>query len=80
MNRLELLSIFLLLVVLTIVVIKSKWFDRLIDSLLRGTKSTSVRDLKADAERLNANTETVSQDLETQAAQIKRDKAALKQL
>jgi len=80
MNRIELLGILVALVVGVIFVIKSKWFDRMIDSLMRGPKSASAEDLRADATRLNANTQTLQKDLDAKTAQIKRDRAALKNL
>lgn len=78
--RIELLILLVLLAVGIIFVIKSKWLDRVIDSLLRGTKSTTVEDLKKDSTRLNANTETLQEHLDAKADEVKRAKAALKNL
>lgn len=80
MNRLNIFFVFLLLVTVTVMVIKSKWFDRAVDSLIKGTKSTTVGDLKKDASKLNANTQTIQETLDAETARIKREKAELNQL
>ena len=80
MNRFELFLFLLSLMAVTIIVIKSKWFDRMVDSLLRGTKSTSVDDLKADSTRLKTGVQTLDANLTSQAADIERAKTDLKSL
>lgn len=80
MNRLELFLILLALAAAAIIVVKSKWFDRLIGSLLRGTKSTTPDDLAADSTRVKATAQQVAQDLAAQEAKIAADKAKLNSL
>lgn len=80
MNRFEFFLILLALAAAAIVVIKSKWFDRLIGSLLKGTKSTTPDDLQADSSRVKVTAQEVAKTLAAQEAQIAADKAKLNQL
>lgn len=80
MNRFELLVLALILFAGFVVLLKSKWFDRSIDSLLRGTKSTTVNDLAQDKTRFNEAKENLKKNLDKQAAQVKTDRKNLSSL
>lgn len=69
MTRLEFFFAMLALAAAIIVVLKSKWFERIVDSLLRGTKSVTPDALQADSSRVK-----------TTAQKVAKDKAKLNQL
>jgi nitrogen fixation/metabolism regulation signal transduction histidine kinase len=80
MNRLELFLILLALAVTAIIVIKSKWFDRLVGSLLRGTQSITANDLEADSAQIKTTAQQLAKDLAAKEAQIAAEKTKLNSL
>ncbi len=80
MNRLELLSLALVIAIGAILVIKSKRFDNFIDWLTKGSKSTTVADLKKDTNNLDENKETLRKNIDKQEAEARKARADLEKL
>lgn len=80
MNRYELLLIVAVLIVATVVVIKSKWFDNFIKSLMRGTKPVDAADIKQEAKAVIEARRKLEQDLAEHEKNLRKEKKALKDL
>jgi len=80
MNRFEMLMLALILFGAFLIMLKSKWFDRCIDSILKGSKSTTAQDLADEKNRLQKNRENLENDLDKQENQVKMERENLKKL
>lgn len=80
MNRYELLLLVAVAVVAIVFVIKSKWFDRFINSLLRGSKSTTAEDIKNDAKSVTQAIRERETELTEQEKNLRKEKKVLKDL
>lgn len=70
MNRLELLILLALLATAVIFVLKSKWFDSMVDSLLRGSKRTTPKDIRSAQKEIEGDKKKLKKDLDAEAKKV----------
>jgi hypothetical protein len=80
MNRIELLLIVLVLTVGTIFLIKSKWFDRFINNLLQGSKSTTAKELAQESDRVAQDVKARVKALAKYETDLKKEKSSLREI
>ena len=80
MNRLNLLLALLGLFVVSIFFIKSKKFDAFIDKLLRGSKSETASELKADIKQTEEKKKEIQKNLENEEKRLQKERNLLNKL
>jgi len=80
MNRYELILIIAIAATATIVLIKSKRFDRFVRSLLNGSNSVTASDIKNNATQVHKAARARNKELSQEEKNLHKEKSVLKDL
>lgn len=80
MNRYEILAAVVLVAIAIVYMIKSKWFDRLVKSLMKGSEPVTATDIKVEAGRVTEHIRSREEELKTAETNLRNEKKILKDL
>lgn len=80
MNRLNLLLALLGLFITTIFFLRSKRFDAFIDKILRGSKSETASELKADIKQTEEKKKEIKKNIEAEEKRLRGERAIVEKL